>query len=273
MQKYFQITNKSFEEEGVTNHQELWNKIKGEYKGFSVEMPVAFEKTVTKKEDKEEVTYTMVFSTPDKDRHGDIVVQNWTLDSYRANPVLIDSHNYDSITHIIGRVLNIRVDNEQLKGELEFALMNPKGQLAKEMVEGGFINTSSVGFIPTEFDNEGRILKSELLENSLVSVPANARALFEKIAKEAEVEVAELKKEIIEEKPIEKINETKTILSQKREVLKSVIQVIKEMDEMTSSERNRQVLAEVHGVLKEMEVKVNKWDEKRRKVFLALRSL
>lgn len=259
---------------GVKTQKELWAKALTEgYKGFSVELPVAFEKSVVKTGDKEETVFTMVFSTPDKDRHGDIVVQNWVLDFYQKNNVLIDSHNYDSIVHIIGKVNNIRVEGEKLKGELEFATMNPKGLLAKEMVEAGFINTSSVGFIPLEFDNEGRILKSELLENSLVSVPANARALFEKIAIETEAQVEALKKEIIEETPVEKMLETRKVLSTKRQLLKSVIQVIKEMDNMTSSAKNRQTLAEVNSILKEMEVKVDNWYGNRNKIFKALRSL
>lgn len=275
MQKFLEINKKSMAELGVTTQKDLWTKAQEQgYKGLSLELPVAFEKSVTKKEDgTDDIKYTMVFSTPDKDRHGDIVVQNWMLDAYKSNPVLIDSHNYDSITNIIGRVLNIRVEDEHLKGELEFATMNPKGLLAKEMVEGGFINTSSVGFIPTEFDNEGRILKSELLENSLVSVPANARALFEKIAKETEIEVEALKKEIIEETPAEKMVETVVVLSQKKEVLKSVIKAIKEMDEMTAIEKEKKTLAEVGEVLKGMSSQVDRWDEKMRSVYKAFRTL
>jgi HK97 family phage prohead protease len=238
--KFYQITNKSFEEYEVVSQKELWNKVKGEYNGFSCEIPVTFEKkTITGEDNKVEDIFTMIFSTPDKDRHGDIVLQNFELDFYRKNPVLLDSHNYDSITHIIGRVNSIRVEANQLKGELEFALMNPKGQLAKDMVAGGFINTSSIGFIPKEFDNEGKILKSELLENSLVSVPANAMALFEKKVKEITEEIEEVKKDIKGEKSVIEIKDTILTIEKKKSALSLLISSIKEMDKDNRDAKKR----------------------------------
>jgi len=246
--KLFQINSKSLIENGVSNQKELWEKIKGEYKGFSMELPVTFEKTTIKKDDKEEECLTMVFSTPDKDRHGDIVIQNWVLDYYKLNNVLIDSHNYDSITHIIGKVNDIRVEDGKLKGELEFATMNPKGVLAKEMVQAGFINTSSVGFMPLEFDNEGIILKSELLENSLVSVPANARALFEKTVKEIKDTVQILEKEIKEDTTFEAIANIKTEAEKKAKVLKLITLALRDMDKTNREKRKRLVFKAIRSL-------------------------
>jgi HK97 family phage prohead protease len=127
--------------------------------------------------------YHFVFSSADEDRHGDIVEQNWVLKNFKNNPVVLDSHNYDSIEHIIGKINKIAVKDGKLQGDIEFALMNPKGLLARNMAEAGFLFTTSVGFIPMEFDDEDffHIIKSELLEVSLVSVPANPKALIDKI--------------------------------------------------------------------------------------------
>lgn len=274
MKKYFQITSKSFDEMGVKSHKELWSKICGEYDGFQMEMPISFQKNITKSEDGKDVeSWTMVFSTSDKDRHGDIVVQNWELDAYKANPVLLDSHNYESITRIIGKVLNIRVEGEQLKGEVEFAEMNPLGALAKEMVINGYINTSSVGFIPKEFDNEGRILKSELLENSLVSVPANARALFEKKVKELETETEEIKKEIAEEAPIAKILEKKNIIESNKKTLDIMLVAIKGIAEGEKRYSKQKTLDSLVMALKDMEKnKFSNSDENVRFIFKALRN-
>lgn len=242
MKKFYQITSKSFEEMGVKSQKELWEKVKGEYKGFSCEVPVAFEKKTIKKADNtEDTVYTMVSSTSDKDRHGDIVVQNWILDGFNKNPVLLDSHNYDSITHILGKMENNRVEDNKLKHEIKFATMNPKGQLAKDMVDGGFINASSVGFIPLEFDNEGIILKSELLEVSLVSVPANAMALFEKTVKEIEADVETIKKEIEEEQPAEVIVVSKTEVERKRDILKNIAVALREMDKNNIADKKRKI--------------------------------
>jgi len=111
----------------------------------------------------------------------------------------LDSHNYSSIEHIIGKVNKIKVKDNKLQGEIEFNLHNPKGVMAFHMALNGFLNATSVGFIPKEFDEEGRMTKSELLEDSAVSVPANAEALFEKAMnpeeKEVDVEVEDEKEE------------------------------------------------------------------------------
>lgn len=252
MKKFLDITNKSLEDFEVKSHQELWNKVKGEYNGFSCELPVAFEKSVVTKENGEEdVVYTMVFSTSDEDRHGDIVMQDFDLKWYKKNPVLLDSHNYDSITHIIGKVNNIRMEDGKLKGEVEFNLDNPKGLLAKQMVEKGFLNASSIGFLPKEFDDKGRILKSELLENSLVSVPANARALFEKEMEDIETTDIE-SEEVIEETPEqiveEKIIETKLKIDHKKVLIGNVLKALEDLNKDNLEKQRRQIFKAIKSL-------------------------
>jgi HK97 family phage prohead protease len=235
--KFFNITNKSLNELGVETHQDLWNKVKGEYQGLSAEFPVSFE---TKKNDKDETEYTMVFSTPDEDRHYDVVLQDFDLKWYKKNPVVLDSHNYSSIAHIIGKVKNIRIEDGKLKGEIEFNMSNPKGVMAKEMVDNGFLNASSIGFIPKEFNEKGQIVKSELLENSLVSVPANARALFEKIAEEVKEEIATVEKEMEDETKEIEIAEIKTI-NKKKVLLNSIKTALQEMDAKELRNKKREL--------------------------------
>jgi len=172
--KFFNIENKSLTELGATTHKDLWEKVKAQgYDGLSISMKTVLTKEADNK-------FHAVFSTASEDRHGDIVEQNWDLKAYKKNPVYLDSHNYDSVEYIIGRIAGITTKKGQLEGDIEFALRNPRGKLAHDLAEDGFLNTSSVGFIPREFDDKGRITRSELLENSAVSVPANSEALFEK---------------------------------------------------------------------------------------------
>jgi len=252
MNKFLDISRKSLEDFGVKTYSELWDLNKKDYKGFSMELPVAFEKTMVKKGDKEEEVYTMVFSTADEDRHGDVVMQNFDLKWYKKNPVLLDSHNYDSITHIIGKVNSIRLEDGKLKGEVEFMMENPKGALAFEMVKGGFLNTSSIGFIPKGFDEKtGAITESELLENSLVSVPANARALFEKMAEETTEEIETLKTEIEEtpeEEAVEKIIETKVVIDKKKVILNSIARALKEMEKNNLQEKKPQIFSALRSL-------------------------
>jgi len=176
MKKFLKITDSTLKEYKVKTLKDLWEKVKGKYKGFEVEVFTSF-----KKSQSDDNKFHAVFSTAKEDRHGDIVKQEWDLKSFKKNPVFLDSHNYDSIEYIIGKVKGANTKNGRLEGDIVFALSNPRGQLAYNLALEGFINTTSVGFMPKEFDNEGTILKSELLEVSAVSVPANPEALIEKL--------------------------------------------------------------------------------------------
>jgi HK97 family phage prohead protease len=247
MRKYFQITNKSLEEFGVLTHEELWKKISEEYDGMSCEIPVAFEKTVTKKDDKEEETYIMVASDDKEDRHGDIVMQNWII---AKNIPLLDSHNYSSIVHIIGTFSKSGVDKNKLKGELKFSKANPKGQLAKEMVDEGTIVYSSVGFIPKEFDDKGRIMLSELLELSLVSVPANPRASLEKkeITKEFS-EDEEIEETPVIEEEVQEIN-TEIKLDRKKVLLASIKKSVDGLEARNIQQKKREIFKVLRSLSK-----------------------
>lgn len=155
--------------------KDLWQKAQDDgYEGLAILCTVEMTKAVDTKK------FHAIFSSAVEDRHGEIVFQDFDLKAFKKNPVYIDSHNYGSIEHIIGKVSPVSVKDGKLQGDIEFATMNPKGQLAEQMAEGGFLNTSSIGFIPKSFDDKGNILTSELLEISAVSVPANSEALFEK---------------------------------------------------------------------------------------------
>ena len=170
MKKFYQI------DEISTNISDVWKKAqKDGFQGLSMTLNTQFKKS-SKKEG-----YFATFSTPSTDRHGDVVEQNWDLKEYKKNPTYLDSHNYSSIERILGKVEGIRVKDGKLVGRVVFATDNPLGALAEKMVQGGFLNASSVGFIPLEFDEKfEKITKSLLLEISGVAVPANPEALYEK---------------------------------------------------------------------------------------------
>lgn len=178
MKKFLNITHKSLTELGSPDYQLLWLRAKAEgYEGLSICLPSVF----TKAEDGDQKSkFHAVFSSANEDRHGDIVHQDFDLKAFKKNPVFLDSHNYGSIERIIGKVGRLTTKDGKLEGDIEFFLDNPLGTLAAKAAEQGFLNTTSIGFIPREFNDKGEILKSELLEISAVSVPANADALFEK---------------------------------------------------------------------------------------------
>jgi hypothetical protein len=136
----------------------------------------------------EQSTLLATFSTPDVDRHGESVKQNWDVSNYLNNPVVLNSHTHNDACEVIGRVEWMVNTPDKLEGKIKFAVNeNPKAKIIYDLYKGGYLNAFSVGFIQGEDTNE-------LLELSAVSVPANARAL----AKAKGINVDELEENDIE---------------------------------------------------------------------------
>jgi HK97 family phage prohead protease len=118
------------------------------------------------------------------DRYNEVIDQKgWDLSNFRANPVIPDCHDYSSIARILGRARSVEVKDGKLVNEVEFCTENPLGMMAWKMSKAGFIKSQSVGFIPLEWTNgigrdqpDRTFTKCELLEISLVVVPANPGA-------------------------------------------------------------------------------------------------
>ena len=126
--------------------------------------------------------YTFRASTGAVDRQNEIVDQmGWDLEPYRSNPVILDSHKYESIEDIIGRAVRVEVMGGVLEADIIFA-DSEKGECAEQLVNQGFLRTVSVGFRSLERrpGGAGQPLthtRAELLEISLVAVPANREAV------------------------------------------------------------------------------------------------
>ncbi len=132
-------------------------------------------------------TVSFVASTETVDRMGDsIKLAGWRLDRFKSNPVILFGH--DSHDLPIGKALAVGVEGDALVVTVQFASAeaNPEAEKVFRLIEGGFLNAVSVGFIPIKWqfvdDQEtGRcgldILEAELLEISVVCVPALADAL------------------------------------------------------------------------------------------------
>jgi len=118
------------------------------------------------------------------DRYNEVIdPAGWQLDNFRANPVIPDCHDYSSITKILGRAQSVNVVKGKLVNRVQFAVDNPLGNVAWKLAKSGFIKSQSVGFIPLEWTNgvgrdqpDRTYTKAELLEISLVVVPANPGA-------------------------------------------------------------------------------------------------
>jgi HK97 family phage prohead protease len=133
-------------------------------------------------------TVRFVLSDGSVDRMGDSIDPNgWQLSDYRRNSTVLWAH--DASAPPIGRMVNIFSDGTRLLGDVHFAepeVYEFADQIFR-LVNARYITAGSVGFIPIDFsfaDDRDRPFgidfhEQELLEFSIVPVPANANALIE----------------------------------------------------------------------------------------------
>ena len=127
--------------------------------------------------------FTFVITNGQLDRQQEIVDPNgWDFRSFEANPVILDGHASGSITDILGKGLPPlrRAGDDWL---LDVVLSScEKGRLARKLILEGALRTVSVGFVSKrrERDEAGVLVhrEAELLEVSLVPIPANPAALL-----------------------------------------------------------------------------------------------
>lgn len=126
-----------------------------------------------------------VLSDATVDRYGDIVEPDgWVLDNFRENPIALFGH---SGSFPIGKWENIRVEKGRLVARLKLAARGTSARIDEliGLVEQGILRAVSVGFRPLKSEpmdpkkpyGAQRYKAQELLETSLVSVPANPAAL------------------------------------------------------------------------------------------------
>lgn len=150
--------------------------------------------------DGEARTVDFVISTASVDRMGDtIAVDGWKLESFRKNPVVLWAH--DSSMLPLAKASNVRVEDGKLKARAEFAPREISGMANAvfEMLKAGFLSATSVGFAPLKYafvdDPERKFgidfIEQELLEFSIVPIPANAEALIE--ARSTGIDIAPLR--------------------------------------------------------------------------------
>jgi HK97 family phage major capsid protein/HK97 family phage prohead protease len=124
-----------------------------------------------------------VMSDDSVDRMGDVIeADGWQLDNFRKNPVALFGHNP---SFPIGKWSEVTIRGNQLVGRL--ALIEPVSDRMREVhaaVDAGVLRAVSVGFHPSKFEpikdskiGGMRFIEQELVECSLVSVPANPNAL------------------------------------------------------------------------------------------------
>lgn len=143
----------------------------------------------------EDRTYWFTASTPSRDRMGDIIVQEgWkTNDFLKTGGPILWGHDYYSTPIGNGKEVRVSPNNLDIKVAFIPEGIDPLADRVERLVAGGHIRTGSVGFTvykrePLNSDDlkqrpemkYGERLYGDLLEFSIVPVPANPEALSQK---------------------------------------------------------------------------------------------
>ena len=130
--------------------------------------------------------------------------KGWRFDLFKKNSPFVDSHNYETIENLVGKVTAFHVEGSKLIVEVQWAIDAPDNRLARlgwQMTKAGYLKAVSVGFRPVkyvtpndgnaysqqlkelgfDFSTQPKVIYTEqqLLELSSVIIGANGNALLE----------------------------------------------------------------------------------------------
>lgn len=135
--------------------------------------------------DQEKRQVTFCFSDDKEDRQGEIVDQaSWDVKNFMANPVIMWGHNPENKPeYVLGQGVSLDLNNDgksYITAQFDEDEINPTaGMIFRQLIKRT-IRCVSAGFITHtyNFEDDVPVLKdNELLEVSIVPIPANPRAL------------------------------------------------------------------------------------------------
>lgn len=146
-----------------------------------------------------------IICTEDVNRYGyRVLLSGARLDNFKKNPVMLLIH--EDGTFPIGRWDNIRFESGQMLATAVFAEGDPVAQRAKNLAEQGMLNATSIGMVPITYSADSTyllpgqsretVVEWELLEVSLVPIPANPHTVKLKLSNSADQQEGILPKEL-----------------------------------------------------------------------------
>ena len=150
------------------------------------------ERIKTNEEKGDNISMSFVASTSGVDRFGDVIDQNgWDISSYEKNSVVLFNHDPTQLP--IGKGAVALVDGN-LMIDIDFDMNDPRAAEIGRKTKEGFLNAVSVGFNPIEATKRSDLpedhyakgangtffSRAELLEVSVVTIPANSEAVASK---------------------------------------------------------------------------------------------
>lgn len=181
--------------------------------------------------DERSLDITISTEKPDRDR--DIIMADgWDFRNFKKNPVVLFAHDYYSLP--IARASALTIDAGKVHARASFvpAEIYPFAETVLQMLKGRYLNAASVGFKPKKYQyNEERrgvdYAEQELLEFSIVPVPANADCLVE--ARSAGIDVEPLREWA--EKTLERFGQDR--VPERFAALGKIVQVVEKIGDVS----------------------------------------
>lgn len=145
--------------------------------GEKVNLTLGFDSASTK--DLGDGTLEATITTSSVDRHNESIdTTGINTDNYMSNPVVLYGHDYDGLP--IGKTLKLTEMKNKIKARFQLAVNEyPFAATVYKMIQGGYLNAVSIGGLVREWsDDYSTILKMDMVEFSVVPVPANSEAVI-----------------------------------------------------------------------------------------------
>lgn len=145
--------------------------------GEKVKLTLNFDNASTK--DLGEGVLEAVITTSSIDRYNESIdAEGLDTTAYMDNPVVLYGHDYEGLP--IGKTLKLTSTKKKWTARFQLAIQEyPFAATVYAMVKAGYLNAVSIGGIVREWSEDYRtILKMEMVEFSVVPVPANPEALI-----------------------------------------------------------------------------------------------
>jgi HK97 family phage prohead protease len=145
--------------------------------GEKVKLNLSFEPTKTK--DLGNGVLEAIITTSSIDRYNESIdTKGIDTTAYMSNPVVLYGHDYSGLP--IGKTLKLNQQKTKIKAQFQLAVDEfPFAATVYAMIKSGYLNAVSIGGRVREWSDDYKtILQMEMVEFSVVAVPANAEALI-----------------------------------------------------------------------------------------------
>lgn len=145
--------------------------------GEKVKLNLSFEPSTTK--DLGSGVVECIVTTSSIDRYNESIdTQGIDTTAYMANPVVLYGHDYSGLP--IGKTIKLTQMKNKMKAQFQLAVDEfPFAATVYAMIKSGYLNAVSIGGRVREWSDDYKtILQMEMVEFSVVAVPANPEALI-----------------------------------------------------------------------------------------------